>query len=164
MQTTSENKNPIIHFKSILMILVAFKVVTIGGFMLYFLELRNPKATPPQACLNNQCISLEIADTPEKRALGLMGRKELGEHQAMLLDFDKEGLYKVWMKATFIPLDILWLDRENKVIDIQAGTPCLEEECPSYSPNSPALYILQLNQGKAKAMGIEVGNTLEIKK
>lgn len=127
MQASSHHQNPLVSFKSILIVLFAFKAITIGGFMVYFLQSRPQEAkTIPQACLEKQCINLEIADTPEKRALGLMGRKELAENRGMLIRFEEEGIHKAWMKATFIPLDILWLDRENKVIDIQAGMPCLE--------------------------------------
>ncbi len=94
-----------------------------------------------------------MARTPEERKRGLMFRDDLPEKRGMLFDFRKEGFHSIWMKNTFLNLDIVWLDEDLKIVYIKRDTPpCLEGECPVYKNTAPARFVLEINAGKADTL------------
>lgn len=93
-----------------------------------------------------------------------MFRESLPETSGMLFVFENPGMHSFWMRNTLIPLDILWLDGENKVIDLISATPCKEMPCPSYLPSAEATQAIELNSGTAAKFGIKKGTVLEISK
>ncbi|MBU1018601.1 MAG: DUF192 domain-containing protein [Patescibacteria group bacterium] len=99
----------------------------------------------PQACFENTCLDLEIAETTEQKQIGLMNRESLPENSGMLFSYEEEGYYSFWMKNTLIPLDMIWLDEDLEVVHIEHATPCQTEECPSYTSPLPSKYILETN-------------------
>lgn len=107
-------------------------------------------------------ITAELARTEEERQRGLMFRDKLLPDQGMLFVFDREDLHSFWMKNTLVPLDMLWLDSQRRVIHIADDVPpCREDPCPSYGPESPARYVLELRAGGAAANGIRTGDQLQ---
>lgn len=93
-------------------------------------------------------ITAELAVTGEERQLGLMHRKKINPDQAMLLVFGRENFYSIWMKNMEIPLDILWLDKEKRIVHIERDVPpCKEDPCPTYTSRLPAMYVLELKAG-----------------
>jgi uncharacterized membrane protein (UPF0127 family) len=70
----------------------------------------------------------------------------------MLFIFEEERIYPFWMKNTLIPLDMIWIDKNGKIIDIQIAEPCTQDPCRSYTPSGSGLYVLELNAGRAKAL------------
>ncbi len=104
---------------------------------------------PQKICFNNNtCVLLEIADSEFSRARGLMFREELPEKSGMLFIFSAEGIYSFWMKNTLIPLDIIWLDKDLRVVYIKSFVPpCKSYDCPSYNPEVKAQYVLEVNAG-----------------
>jgi len=108
-------------------------------------------------------VSVEVANTPEERALGLMHRPTLEEGRGMLFVFDTEEKFSFWMKNTLIPLDIIYLSKDLRVVDIIAGIPCVEDPCESYTPKEKALYVLEVNQGYVVEQGIIVGDKVKLK-
>jgi uncharacterized protein len=114
--------------------------------------------TRPKFCFKNTCIELEIADTDQSRARGLMFREKLAEGQGMLFIFPEDGVYSFWMKNTLIPLDIIWLDKDLKVVQIRSNVaPCQSNECPSYNPQIKAKYVLEVNAGFCLKFQIKTG-------
>ena len=115
-------------------------------------------------CFGMHCFSVEIADTNAKRERGLMFRASLEKNKGMLFVFEKEGDYPFWMKNTLIPLDIIWINKDNKVVFISDETkPCEEEySCPSINPDKNAKYVLELNGGSAKKIGLQTGDKIEL--
>ena len=108
-------------------------------------------------------IVAEVANTPQKRSRGLMFVESLPENEGMFFIFETEDYHSFWMKNTLIPLDIVWLDREFTVADISAETPpCITADCPTYSPDSKAIYVLELNGGWASKNNLNIGDTLSI--
>lgn len=146
------------------MILIGIKVLIISFFFFHFLEKSKLSPQKPQMCYQEHCFDLEIADTPKKRELWLMFRESLPETSGMLFVFENPGMHSFWMRNTLIPLDILWLDGENKVIDLISATPCKEMPCPSYLPSAEATQAIELNSGTAAKFGIKKGTVLEISK
>ena len=118
-----------------------------------------------EVCFKDYCFKVKIADTPQERARGLMYKTSLKENEGMLFVFNKPGIYGFWMKNTLIPLDIIWLDENYKVVHVKENAqPCLNENCPIFKNSMPAKYILEINSGLSKKLGIEIGDRFIIKK
>ena len=106
-----------------------------------------------EVCIKEKCFSVKIADTPEERATGLMFVNEMKENEGMLFIFDSEKKYSFWMKNTLIPLDIIWISKEMKIVDIQRGNPGNET---SLIPKDKALYVLEINPSYNFSIGGDV--------
>ena len=111
---------------------------------------------------NGKAVTAELAVTDAEREKGLMFREKLLPDQGMLFVFERDGVHGFWMKNTLIPLDMLWLDAGKSVAYIAADVPpCTADPCPSYGPEFPARYVLELKAGEAAARGIKVGDRLQ---
>jgi len=118
----------------------------------------------PSVELGGKTFAVEIADTSEKQALGLMFRDNMEADKGMLFIFPNEAPRSFWMKKTRIPLDIMYFDKELKMVSVSADTPpCKVTRCPSYPSKAPAMYVLELNAGAAKKLGVGVGDKLTLK-
>jgi uncharacterized membrane protein (UPF0127 family) len=108
-------------------------------------------------------VHAELATTEAERERGLMKRTSLGELDGMLFVFDAPGLHAFWMKDTLIPLDMLWLDGNGKVVSVaESVPPCKTPQCPTYPPRAEASYVLEVNAGFAKKHSVRVGDTLSV--
>ncbi len=127
-----------------------------------------PATTPapagPRAILpSGRIYSLEVARTPQEQEQGLMFRESLPEKTGMLFPFTDKGVHHFWMKNTMIPLDMVWMDADGKVIFVSANTPpCKADPCPSYGPDSPAASVLEIAGGNAVKEGIVIGAVLRL--
>lgn len=108
-------------------------------------------------------IRAEVADTQEKREMGLMLRESLKENSGMFFVFDNEATYNFWMKNTLIPLDIIFISKEFNIVEIIYAEPCEEEPCESYKTSEPAKYVLEVNGKFTERNGIAAGNKVTIK-
>ncbi len=109
-------------------------------------------------------IHAEIADTPKKRAEGLMYREHLAKDRGMLFTFGQAQPWTFWMKNTKIPLDIIWMNEKKQIIYIARNVPVCtrtDDSCPQYQPNDPALYVLELGGGEADRLKLEKGTKLK---
>ena len=115
----------------------------------------------PGVELGGKHFGVEIADTRGKQALGLMFRDSMPADQGMLFIFPGEASRSFWMKNTRIPLDIMYFDKDLKLVSISSDTPpCRVRYCPSYPSARPAKYVLELNAGTASELGVGVGDRL----
>ena len=106
-------------------------------------------------------VAVEIAATDPARMRGLMFRQSLAEGEGMIFVFPKAGFYPFWMKNTLIPLDMLWLDPEGRVVSIAPSVPpCKGDPCPEYPPSAEALYVLEVTSGFAGRHSLKVGDLL----
>ena len=112
--------------------------------------------------LNGERFSVEIADDQAEIARGLMFRDELAPDHGMLFIHDIQEPQAYWMKNTRIPLDILYFDKERRLVSAQERLPPCSagNRCPPYPSAGPALYVLELNAGKAAALGAKPGDEL----
>jgi uncharacterized membrane protein (UPF0127 family) len=118
----------------------------------------------PSVELGGKTFSVEIADSRQEQGLGLMFRDKLPADAGMLFIFPDEAPRSFWMKNTRIPLDIMYFDKALKMVSISADTPpCKINRCPSYPSDGPAMYVLELNAGKAAELGIGPGAALTFK-
>ncbi len=106
---------------------------------------------------------VEVARTPEQQAQGLMFRESLAANSGMLFLFPDGAVHKFWMKNTMIPLDMIWMDPQGKVLFVSADTPpCKADPCPSYGPDVPASSVLEIAGGAAKKEKVEVGKVIQL--
>lgn len=111
--------------------------------------------------VGEQSFEVELADTPEKRTQGLMFRDSLEKNKGMIFSFAEEGFHAIWMKNTLIPLDVIWISKDQRVVDMKTLSPCETEPCPSFRPRSPAKFILEINKGEFKG---QIGNSFLLEK
>lgn len=101
-------------------------------------------------------FEVELAVSPEELARGLMGRTELSDNAGMLFVFENARERSFWMRDTLIPLDILFIDEEGRIVKIQENAkPKDETQIPS---GGPVLGVLEINGGRATALGIRTGD------
>ena len=118
-------------------------------------------AKGPYVELKGQRFTVELAETQEKQALGLMFRDSLPQDHGMLFIFPGEARRSFWMKNTRIPLDILYFNSKLELISMaQDARPCRTRSCPGYPSEGPAQYVLELNSGKAAELGVQPGDLL----
>ena len=109
-------------------------------------------------------INIEIADDNEERVKGLMFREKLDENFGMLFIFDNEEYQTFWMKNTLIPLDMIFIDKNFKIIDIKDAVPCKEEPCALYKSSKPAKYVLEVNGNFTMKNNIKMGDKIIMNK
>lgn len=115
----------------------------------------------PQVELKGERFSVELATTPKDQALGLMFRDSMDDDHGMLFLFPSAITRNFWMKNTRIPLDIFYFDEHLRLVSVAENTkPCRVERCPSYSSAGPAMYVLELNAGKAAELEVKPGDEL----
>lgn len=105
-------------------------------------------------------FKVQIADTRYKMTHGLMDLDFLPPNYGMIFDFKIEQPVMMWMKNTRIALDMLFIDKEHRIINIAHGKPYSLEEISS---KGMALMVLEINGGLAKKYGIKVGDLVLIK-
>jgi uncharacterized protein len=105
-------------------------------------------------------LILEIADTPDKRSLGLSNRESLAEDKGMLFTFDEAKLHGFWMKDMLFPIDIAWLnDKFCIVYLIRKASP---SSYPTiYAPGTPVRYVIETTAGYFTSHNLAKGSCLE---
>lgn len=110
---------------------------------------------------NGTRIQVELADTDEKRARGLMFREQLARDRGMLFIFSEPGQWSFWMKNTKVTLDILWLDHKKKIVDLAENVPgCVGDPCLQYQPARDATYVLEVPAGSVGRQKLAKGMQL----
>ena len=109
------------------------------------------EATTTQVKIKGQVFKVEVAKTPDQHAKGLSERDSLPENAGMLFVFDKPDQYQFWMKNTKIPLDIIWINQDKKIVDFyqnaQPEPAVPDSQLRRYGPSTSALYVLELAAG-----------------
>ncbi len=100
-------------------------------------------------------FNVEVADTPDETARGLMFRESMAEDAGMLFEFDPPREPQMWMKNTLIPLDMLFLDEAGQVIAIARSAQ--PGSLRRITPGTAVKGVLELNGGQAKALDIQAG-------
>jgi uncharacterized membrane protein (UPF0127 family) len=122
--------------------------------------------TGPRAILpDNFPVRIEIAADDDTRAQGLMFRDRVPEGTGMLFMFPQAGDIPFWMKNTLVPLDMIWIDDQNRVVHVEPNVPpCKADPCPSYPPHATAKYVLELGAGQAARHHVTNGSTLKFER
>jgi uncharacterized membrane protein (UPF0127 family) len=96
---------------------------------------------------------------------GMMFRDSLPADRGMLFVHDREDKYQYWMYQTKIPLDIIWMDRQHKIVEIAANTPPCKtgkaSDCPKYGGSQPASFVLEVNAGISAKNNLRPGDYID---
>lgn len=103
-------------------------------------------------------FNISVAKDEQSKDRGLMFVHQLGNQQGMLFVYNQPAYLTFWMKNTLIPLDILFINSEKKIVDIQTMAPCEKEPCLIYTSSQPAQYALEINAGLSKEFDIKVND------
>jgi hypothetical protein len=102
---------------------------------------------------------VELADTPETQARGLMYRTSLPADRGMLFVFAEPRPVAMWMKNTFVPLDMIFLDGAGRVVDVAERTEPLSTAI--IQSRAPARAVLEVSGGTARRIGLGIGDIVE---
>ena len=123
-------------------------------------QLLEPSAI---AQIKSETFQLEVAQTPQQQALGLMFRSELPANRGMLFPFSSPRRASFWMKDVPVGLDMVFI-RAGRVVEVITAPPCTIEPCETYSPANNQIVdsVLELRAGRAEEIDLQPGDTVEI--
>ena len=104
----------------------------------------------------NITFNVEVAKTIEERRTGLMYRKKLLNNEGMLFIFPREKIIQLWMKNTYIPLDVIFISENKVIVDIKKNMEKLSETIVKSKVKSR--YALEFNAGLINKLNIEIGD------
>lgn len=108
--------------------------------------------------LGDGVFDARIALTEADREKGLSGVTSLGETEALILVYNADSMWPIWMKNMDIPIDIVWLDQSKKVVDILQNVSPDEGTDVTHIPRTKARYVIELAAGTAKSKVIHIGS------
>lgn len=104
-------------------------------------------------------FNVEVVDTNETRAQGLMYRTELADDAGMLFDFKEQREVSFWMRNTFIPLDMIFIDSAGVVKSIHVNA--IPHDVTGIPSQAPVQFVLEIPGGRSVAIGLKPGDTME---
>lgn len=116
--------------------------------------MRLPVDQAPLTIENAGSLQIEIAETNEQRARGLMFRTDFPDDRGMLFVFERTGPLGFWMKNTPLPLDLVFIGEDGRVVGVLPGEPYSTD---GISPGVPARFVLEVKRGIAEKAGIAEG-------
>ncbi len=157
-----------VRFTRALVCLLIGTSLLLGSGMVLHPRQAKAQAQPAEAGLETLSIttssgshkfSVEVMRTDEERAKGLMFRRFMPQDRGMLFHFKREEQVAMWMKNTYLSLDMLFIDRTGKIVNIaQNAEPLSERIIPS---GAPTYAVLELNAGVAKKLAMKIGDKVE---
>ncbi len=143
-----------------LKIILVFCLTFIGLGVFIFIKTR----VPEQVCFRGQCYKVSVAKTEKARAEGLSGRRKMSEDRGMLFVFDESGKHRFWMKGMNFPLDIIWLDKDKKIVAMQENAAPCTANCATLTPAKDSKYVLEVNAGEIKKINLSIGETIDFQR
>ena len=121
----------------------------------------------PTARIENHTLFLELATTLQQQAQGLAGTTNLTDDYGMLFVYQRDDYYTFWMKGMLVPIDILWLNQEGKIVHLEQSVPppspgTSDRELAIYTPSQPARYVLEYRGGLSRDLGITIGDQVTL--
>ena len=145
-------------------IVLALSILTVRGLTARGLTVRAdacPLELPTTTVsINGHQLIVEWAASPQSRACGLSHRSVLDEDHGMLFVYPNPEMRTYWMKDTWIPLSIAFLDESGKILNIEIMSPNQTEK--RYRSRLPAEYALEVNQGWFRLHGVKVGDKVDM--
>lgn len=142
--------------KSLSWLLVLFVLFVAGLATLYLVW---PQLQPHTTLrIGDGVFTARLAKTFEQRRKGLSGTSELRSTQAFILVYENDGQWPIWMKDMNYPLDIVWLDKDKKVVYIVTNAPPDSYPDTTFTPNKDARYVVELPAGTVSKKSIKINN------
>ncbi len=121
----------------------------------------SPQVLPTaDVVIGDRTYRLMVADDPEERATGLMYRRDMAENEGMIFLFDRAITRSFYMRNTPLPLDIIFLDIQDAVVNVGRGRPLTDR--PTVLSDGPTLTVIELNRGQAEAVGLQPGDVIDL--
>lgn len=120
--------------------------------------------TRPVRLPDGTVIRAELMMHPDDMMRGMMFRESLAPDRGMLFIHGEPGRYSYWMYQVRIPLDIIWLDADKRIVEMSPNTPPCQtkaSQCPQYGGHEKALYVLELAAGSIEKHGLKLGSRLD---
>jgi uncharacterized membrane protein (UPF0127 family) len=136
-------------------ILVILTLLLIGGTAFYVLLPQLQMHTTVR--IGDGVFLARVAKTAESREKGLSGTSGLRDNQAMLFIYDSDGKWPIWMKDMKYPIDIVWLDKDKKVVYIVKNAPPESYPYENFTPKQDARYVLEFPAGTVSKKSIVIG-------
>lgn len=105
-----------------------------------------------------QSFTIELARTDADRAKGLMFRQSMPENHGMLFDFERDQIVTMWMKNTYLPLDMIFIQKDGRIHRIERQTEPHSER--TISSGAPVRAVLEVNGGVADKLGLKPGQSV----
>lgn len=147
---------PVVHAKIMIRYLFLLSLFSFGSFAQQALSFKQADIV-----INQISLQVEYADTRELRNRGLMYRKSMCDDCGMLFNFQYEYPAGMWMKNTFIALDVAFIKANGEISDIKPMQP---HDLTTVGASTNVLYALEMNQGWFAEHGIRIGDKLTIEK
>lgn len=147
------------HLVSILLLVFAVTAVPVSALAQSAGNLQTfarGALTIETAAGERHAFDVEIAETPDQRAQGLMFRQELAADAGMLFLFGGSEVRAMWMKDTYIPLDMLFIDERGEIVRIEERT--VPHSLRAIASGKPVSAVLELNAGTASRLKIGPGD------
>jgi uncharacterized membrane protein (UPF0127 family) len=136
-------------------VLIVFVLLLVIGSVLYVMW---PQLQPHATIrIGDGVFTSRVAKTDAERAKGLSGTQQLREDQAMLFVYDSDDKWSIWMKGMYYPIDIVWLDKDKKVVYIVKNAQPDSYPHESFAPKQDARYVIELSAGTVEKKMITIG-------
>lgn len=136
---------------------VAIAMMWMGMSISFAQEPQSLRTVPMQ--IGGHEFTVEVAVTAQEKEIGLMYRPMMSENHGMVFIYPEEGRRALWMKNTFIPLDMLFVDGQNRIVAIHENA--RPQDLTIISPEAPARALIELNAGSVQRLGIAVGDIVK---
>lgn len=118
-------------------------------------DILSEKATP-RVTIGDAMVLIEVVDTPASMSRGLSERESLDENAGMLFVYEEAGLYHFWMLNMNFSIDIIWVGKDNTILDITHDlSPDTYPE--TFTSLGPAQYVLEVNAGWVQRNNVAIG-------
>jgi len=138
--------------------LIISGVVLLIGISFLFVIFPNIFKAPTQLWLGDGVFDAKVALDDYSRKKGLSGANELKPTQVLLMAFPTDGKWGIWMKDMKMPIDIIWLNKDKKVIYMVKNASPETSILKTYEPKSPARYVIELPAGTVDSSAIKINS------
>ena len=135
--------------------MTAIKYILIIALSIIPIHSKNAELVLKNSAGKEVRLQIEIAETDQKRSQGLMHRRKLDTNSGMLFVFSQDQYMNFWMKNTYIPLSVAFIDKQGKILEILHMKPL--DDTIIYSSKTKARYALEVNQGWFNKNSIDAG-------
>lgn len=123
---------------------------------------------PPRAVIETAAgrviFRVELAETDETRARGLMGRERLADDTGMLFLWPSDSETAFHMRETLIPLTVAFFAADGRIVRVMDMEPCRADPCPAYAPGAPYRGALEVSAGALTRRGVRSGDRLRVER